>query len=295
MTEDVSQRFSNFDQWPTQDMIEAMYEGQLMAIAAIKNAVGDIAKAADQAAVCLGENGRLIYVGAGTSGRLSVQDGVELGPTFGWPQQRLVFCMAGGLGALTNSVEGAEDDFEEGASQIRKAKAGVNDVVIGVAASGQTPFTLGAISEANALGTMTIGITNNADTEILKEASYPIVVETGSELIAGSTRMKAGTAQKAILNMLSTAIMSKLGRVYKGYMVDMVISNKKLEIRALNMISDIANCSEQTARSALMKADRNIKIAIVISMGQSLDKSIDILAKAHGNLRNALTMIDAKN
>ena len=199
MTENVSQRFSDFDQWATQDMIEAMYDGQLVAIAAIKSATNAIAIAADEATARLGENGRLVYVGAGTSGRLSVQDGVELGPTFGWPEERLVFCLAGGMDAMTKSAEGAEDDLNQGAEQMRKAAVNKNDVVIGVAASGNTPFTLGAIREANALGALTIGITNNPDTSILQEAMHPILAETGSELIAGSTRMKAGTAQKAIL------------------------------------------------------------------------------------------------
>ena len=292
MTENISQRFSDFDQWTTQDMIEAMYDGQLVAIAAIKSATNAIAIAADEATTRLSENGRLVYVGAGTSGRLSVQDGVELGPTFGWPEERLVFCLAGGMDAMTKSAEGAEDDLNQGAEQMRKAAVNKNDVVIGVAASGSTPFTLGALREANALGALTIGITNNPDTSILQEAMHPILAETGSELIAGSTRMKAGTAQKAILNMLSTAIMSRLGRVYKGLMVDMIVSNEKLENRAVNMISDIASCTHETAISALKKADKNIKLAVLISMGESYENSQHMLEKTKGNLRNALKILE---
>ncbi|MBL4602030.1 MAG: N-acetylmuramic acid 6-phosphate etherase [Emcibacteraceae bacterium] len=292
MTENISQRFSDFDQWTTQNMIEAMYDGQLVAIAAIKSATNAIAIAADEATTRLGKNGRLVYVGAGTSGRLSVQDGVELGPTFGWPEERLVFCLAGGMDAMTKSAEGAEDDLNQGAEQMRKAAVNKNDVVIGVAASGSTPFTLGALREANALGALTIGITNNPDTSILQEAMHPILAETGSELIAGSTRMKAGTAQKAILNMLSTAIMSKLGRVYKGLMVDMIVSNEKLENRAVNMISDIASCTHEKAISALKKADKNIKLAVLISMGESYENSQHMLEKTKGNLRNALKILE---
>lgn len=295
MTEDVSQRFVDFDQWSTQDAIEAMYEGQLMAIAAIKTALRDIAVAADDAAKRLGENGRLIYVGAGTSGRLAVQDGAELGPTFGWSQERMVFCVAGGMSALTISSEGAEDDYDDGVVQMRDVKVGKNDVIFAIAASGKTPFTLGAIMEANTQGAMTIGIANNSDTPILKAATHPILVETGSELIAGSTRMKAGTTQKAILNMLSTAIMTRLGRIYKGFMVDMVVSNKKLEIRAVNMICDITNCSNDIASAALREAGHNIKVAVMISLGESLACSEAILAQTNGNLRKALDIIKPKN
>lgn len=288
MTEEVSQRFVEFDLWSTRDAVEAMYEGQLMAIAAIKTALGDIAITAEAAARILRKNGRLIYVGAGTSGRLAVQDGAELGPTFGWPQDRVVFCIAGGMSALMISSEGAEDDSEAGASQMRETKVDENDVIFGVAASGKTPFTLGAIKEANARGAMTIGISNNPDTPVLKEATHSILVESGSELIAGSTRMKAGTTQKAVLNMLSTAIMMRLGHIYKGYMVDMIISNKKLENRAINMICDITDCSAEVAGSALKTAHQNIKKAILITLGESPENSGRLIAQAGGNLREAL-------
>lgn len=294
MTENVSQRFSDFDQWSTQGMVDAMYEGQLVAIAAIKGALEDIALAAEEAAPRLGEKGRLIYVGAGTSGRLGVQDGAELGPTFGWPEERMVFCIAGGLDAMIVSAEGAEDDFEDGVREMQDAKVGPHDIVIGIAASGNTPYTLGAIKEAKSRGAMTIGIANNPATRLLEESEYSILAETGSELIAGSTRMKAGTTQKAILNMLSTAIMSKLGRIYKGLMVDMIVSNKKLEGRAVSMIEDITKCSPETARTALKAADKNIKVAVLISMGASLEDSQNILKEAEGNLRNALTLFTTK-
>lgn len=294
MTEEVNQRFVDFDQWSTKDVIEAMYEGQLLAMTAIKAAVNDIAAAADDAANRLGDNGRLIYLGAGTSGRLAVQDGAELGPTFGWPQDRVVFCIAGGISALTTSSEGAEDIYDDGVTQIQKANVGKNDVIFGVAASGETPFTLGGVVEANARGAMTIGIVNNSDTPIIKAATHGILVETGGELIAGSTRMKAGTTQKAILNMLSTAIMKRLGRIYKGYMVDMVVSNKKLEMRAINMICDITNCSKGIATAALTEANRNIKVAVLISLGKSLTSSEAILGQTNGNLREALKITIGK-
>ncbi|PHR61474.1 MAG: N-acetylmuramic acid 6-phosphate etherase [Robiginitomaculum sp.] len=294
MTEEVCQRFVDFDQWSTQDAVEAMYEGQLMAIAAVKPAMRDIALAADQAAHRLGKTGRLIYVGAGTSGRLAVQDGAELGPTFGWPKDRVVFCIAGGTNALTVSIEGAEDSAENGQHQIQNAQTGKNDIVIGVAASGRTPYTLGALQEANKRGAMTIGIANNPNTPLLKDVDYAILAETGSEIIAGSTRMKAGTAQKAVLNMLSTAIMTRLGHVYKGFMVDMVVSNKKLEGRALNMICDITQCSTATARASLKSANENIKTATLIALGHDLESAERIINQANGNLRAAFTLLKAK-
>lgn len=294
MTENLCQSFANFDQWSTPDAIAAMYEGQLVAVEAVKPAILDIAKAVDQAVLRLGKTGRLIYVGAGTSGRLAVQDATELGPTFGWPQCRIVFCIAGGLQALTVSVEGAEDNFEDGKAQIRNVKTGKSDVVIGVAASGKTPFTLGALHEAKALGALTIGIANNPNTPTLLDADHAILAETGSEIIAGSTRMKAGTAQKAILNMLSTAIMTKLGRVYKGFMVDMIVSNKKLEGRAINIICSIAECSNETAQSALKEANKNIKIAILLALGQNFVSAEKVLIQSGGNLRNALAILEVK-
>ncbi|PHR90865.1 MAG: N-acetylmuramic acid 6-phosphate etherase [Robiginitomaculum sp.] len=295
MTEDVCQRFVDFDQWSTRDAVEAMYEGQLMAMAAVKPAMRDIALAADQAAQRLGETGRLIYVGAGTSGRLAIQDGAELGPTFGWPRNRIEFCIAGGIEALTVSIEGAEDSSENGRSQIQNAKVGKNDIVIGVAASGKTPYTLGALQEANIRGAMTIGIANNPNTPLLAEVDNAILAVTGSEIIAGSTRMKAGTAQKAVLNILSTAIMTRLGHVYKGFMVDMVVSNKKLEGRAVNMICDITKCSKKTARSSLNDANENIKMAVLIALGQSSESAEQIIKQASGNLRTALALLDTKS
>ncbi len=292
MTEEVSKRFEDFDLWTTADAVKAMYEGQLAALASIEPSLADISSAVDAAAEAIGQAGRLIYVGAGTSGRLAVQDGVELGPTFGWPDDRMVFCLAGGMDALIISAEGAEDSVEDGAAQIQKAGIGKGDVVFGVAASGKTPFTHSALKEANKLGAITIGIANNADTPVLQEAQFPILAETGSEIVAGSTRMKAGTSQKVILNMLSTAIMRKINRIYKGYMVDMVISNIKLEKRAIDMICSIADCSPVEAQEALKLADRHIKTAIVICSGQTLDASKQLLEAANGSLRSVLETLN---
>ena len=290
-TETVDPRFAEIDSWSTEAAIEAMLEGQLSAIASIKGQVRGIASASEAAAERLLAGGRLIYVGAGTSGRIAVQDGVELGPTFGWPADRLGFVLAGGLAALAHSAEGAEDDAGDAVRQIAELLLTASDVVIGVAASGHTPFTVAAIEAARALGALTVAIANNAGSPLAAAAEHAIDAETGSEVVAGSTRMKAGTAQKAVLNLLSTAAMIRCGRVYRGLMVDMVVSNDKLRRRAQAMVSQLAACPRDVAIAALAAADDDIKTAVLIAMGQNRSAARDIL-KAHGdNLRTALESI----
>src|SRR5262249_16025619 len=199
----------------------------------------------------LGDRGRLIYVGAGTSGRVAVQDGAELTPTFAWPQARIGFNIAGGESAFVTSVEGAVDGVDDGIPQIDAANLSPHDVVIAVAASGTTPFTVAALQRAGRYQAVTIGHANNAGTALLAAAKYPVLVETGRELVAGSTRMKAGTAQKVVLNLISTGIMLRLGRVYRGMMVNMPPTNAKLKRRAEAMVARIAGCSEVQAACAL--------------------------------------------
>src|SRR2546423_67567 len=168
--------------------------------------------------------GRLVYVGAGTSGRLAVQDGAELMPTFSWPLERLLLVMAGGPNAFTRSIEGAEDEVDDGVQLIREYRIDSNDVVIAVAASGTTPFTVACLREAKQSGALTIGIANNRGTPILRESDHPIWLDTGSEPIAGSTRLVAGTAQKITLNLLSSLLMILLGRVYGAVLEDLIVA-----------------------------------------------------------------------
>ena len=212
-TETHDPRYADLDLWPTTVAVEAMLEGQMAAIAAIQSQTGRIAAAAEAAAARLGETGRLVFVGAGTSGRLAVQDGTELYPTFGWPMERMVFLMAGGTSALTQAYEGAEDDVDAARSDLNACAITPSDVVIGVAASGRTPYTVAAITQARTAGALTVAIANNAGSALAAAAEHAIVAVTGSEIVAGSTRMKAGTAQKAVLNLVSTAIMIRLGLV----------------------------------------------------------------------------------
>lgn len=287
-TESLNPRFADIDSWPTIEAIESMLEGQLAAIATIKNQTAEIASAAEAAASRLKTGGRLVYVGAGTSGRVAVQDGVELGPTFGWPANRLVYLMAGGLDALVHSAEGAEDDAGDARLQIKVHNISNDDIVIGVAASGKTPFTVAAINAANDIGALTIAIANNDKTPLLMSAQHSLLAATGSEAIAGSTRMKAGTAQKAILNLLSTAIMLRLGRVYRGLMVDMIISNDKLLKRAFGIVKTLSDCNEAVAIDAVHQADNDIRTAVLIALGQPPKSAVSLLRQHDGILRDAI-------
>lgn len=287
-TETVDPRFIDIDQWPTPTALEAMLESQLIALASVRSQLAGIAAAADAAARQLRHSGRLVYVGAGTSGRIAVQDGVELSPTYGWPQDRLVFLMAGGTGALTESAEGAEDDARAGERAILDSHVGRDDVVIGVAASGRTPYTLAALRTARERGALTIALANNPGTPLLAAADHPLLADTGSEVVAGSTRMKAGTAQKAVLNMLSTAVMLRSGLVYRGLMVNMRVSNEKLQRRGASIIRDLTGVELDRAAAALEEADQSIKLGVLIAMGVEAGRASDLLNDNDQNLRRAI-------
>ncbi|MGE5064483.1 MAG: N-acetylmuramic acid 6-phosphate etherase [Myxococcales bacterium] len=288
-TEETSPRYAELDLWPTAQAVTAMFEGQIEAVAAVRPQIGAIANAADEAAERLrNPSGRLVYVGAGTSGRLAALDGVELDPTFGWSRDRLIIGIAGGLDALAGSVEGAEDDEEASRDLVRSAGLDRTDVMISVAASGTTPFTVAAVREASAAGALTVGISNNANTPLLLAADHPILLDTGPEVLAGSTRMKAGTAQKIALNLLSTAIMVRLGHVYDGLMVDMRVSNRKLRTRAIGIVAQIAGVDPQAAEAALDGADNDIKLASLIASGVERDQARALLAASENNVRSAL-------
>ena len=294
-TEEVDPRFADLDAWSLASAMEAMWEGQLAAVAAIGRALPAITAATNAAREALGDHGRLIYVGAGTSGRVAVQDGAELTPTFAWPQERLHFIIAGGESAFVASVEGAEDDVVDAVKQIDAARLSQNDVVIAVSASGTTPFTEAALREAGAHRAVTIGVANNPDTALLASAKYPVLVETGRELIAGSTRMKAGTAQKVVLNLISTGIMLGLGSVYRGMMVNMQPTNAKLKRRAETMVGRIAGCNETQAARALDQAVGDIKTAALLVLGYDQAEAESILASHKGNLRRVFAELAGRD
>ena len=291
-TEAADPRFVDIDDWPTADAVSAMLDGHRAAAASVESQVAAIAAAADEAAARLRGGGRLVYAGAGTSGRIAVQDGVELTPTYGWPRDRLVFLLAGGMAALAVSVEGAEDDADDARDQVARAGVGPLDVVVGAAASGRTRFTIGVLDAARAAGALTIGLSNNSGTALLDVADHPLIAETGSEVIAGSTRMAAGTAQKIVLNLLSTAIMLQLGHVYRGLMVDMVISNAKLLNRAVGMVRTLSGCDDAAAAAAIEAAGRDIKAAVLIARGLAPGAANDLLDRSGRILRVAIEALD---
>ena len=285
LTERISPRFVDLDSWSTNDMIEAMYDCQLAACAAVRPALPAINAAVDDAVPALKRGGRLVYVGAGTSGRIAIQDGAELRPTYDWPTDRLVFVMAGGIQAVLQSVEGAEDDEAKGAEAIADAEINQNDVVIAVAASGTTPFTIGALRSAGARDALTIAVANNRGAPLFEMARHHILIETGTEVLAGSTRMQAGTAQKIVLNLFSTAVMVRLGRVYRGLMVSMRASNAKLLRRAEVIVSQIAGCGKNEAAKFVELAEGDVKIAVLLGLGWEKTDAVEALLKHEGNLR----------
>lgn len=287
-TERIDPRFADLDTWPTGDVVTALFESQLAAVAAVRPVLPVIATVIDAIVARLGRDGRLIYVGAGTSGRIGVQDGSELPPTFGWPVERAVFLMAGGSGALLRSVEGAEDDAIAGARAVDDTLVCPSDVVIALAASGTTPFAIAAIERAGARGALTIGIANNVDTPLTAAADHGLVLDTGAEVIAGSTRMKAGTAQKVVLNLISTGVMVRLGRVYGGIMVDMAPTNAKLRHRAIEIVTHIAGCDRAAAENALLRCEFDIKRAVLGLAGLDPTTASARLTATGGHLRRAL-------
>ena len=229
-TEDLVKSSKTIDQLTTLNAIKLFLEDQKKSIFAIQNVVSDISNIVDKIFLKLNNTsfGRLIYAGAGTSGRIAIQDGVELLPTFGWPSKRLEYIMAGGKKAIFRSVEFAEDDVKKPIEIVKRLKINSDDVVIGVAASGNTPFTSKVIETSTKNGAMTIAISNNPKGEILKQAKHNIILDTKGEVIAGSTRLKAGTSQKICLNLISTMLMVRFGYIKNGHMINMIPTNKKL-------------------------------------------------------------------
>jgi N-acetylmuramic acid 6-phosphate etherase len=291
-TERASPRYRDVDIWEPSEILDAMIEGQFVAVAAVRAAQGALRHAALAMEQRLARGGRLVYAGAGTSGRLAVQDGAELMPTFSWPSQRLLLMIAGGPDALLGVVAGAEDDAESATRLVRQHRIAADDVVIAVAASGTTPFTVTCQRTAKALGALTVGMANNPGTPLLAEADCPILLDTGAEPIAGSTRMKAGTAQRIALNALSSLLMIRLGRVCGGLMVDVHAANQKLARRSEAMLMHLTGRSGTDARDALSGAGGSVKLATLLLKGCDRDEAKRILAQAGGHLRAAMAIAD---
>ena len=291
-TERPSPRYAGIDVWEPLDALDAMIDGQLAAVAAVRAARRQMLEAALAMEARLKDGGRLVYAGAGTSGRLAVQDGAELMPTFNWPEDRLLLLLAGGEEAMVRAVEGAEDEIEQAAELIRSHTIGPTDVLIAVAASGATPFTLSCLREAKRRGALTIGVANNPSAPLLAEAERPIYLETGSEPIAGSTRMNAGTAQRITLSLLSSLTMIRLGRVYAGMMVEVQAVNAKLVGRREKMLVHLTGKGLRDVREALHKAQGNVKLAVLVAEGFELKEAIQFLAQAGGRLRGAIALAE---
>jgi N-acetylmuramic acid 6-phosphate etherase len=271
--------------------VKEMLRGQRQAAAAAEALAARVADAVAAAVPRLQCGGRIILVGAGTSGRIAVQDGVELAPTYGWPMDRLVFLLAGGRAALVESAEAAEDDAALAIREIAAQAVTPDDVVIGVAASGRTPYTCAAIEHARAEGGLTIGIANRPETPLLALAEIGLCADTGPEFIAGSTRMKAGTAQKIILNTLSTGIMIGLGRTHDGLMTHMSVSNEKLRRRAVDIISRIAGTSPERSEERLRASGNDLPVAILMAAGCEPDEARRLLGEADDSVTKAIAAV----
>jgi N-acetylmuramic acid 6-phosphate etherase len=248
-----------------------------------------IARAVDAIVAAWRDGGRLFYVGAGSSGRMAVLDAAECPPTFGIARERMVALIAGGRGAVTGAVEGAEDSASNGARDMRARKLTRGDVVVGIAASGTTPYVLGALTYARKRGAVTVAVTSNRKMPLVRLARIVIAPEIGAEVLTGSTRLKAGTAQKMVLNMLSTAAMARLGHVYENLMIDAEMTNAKLSGRALRILADASGADVPAAGRALRAARHNMPVALVmLKRAVPAREAKKLLARAAGNLRAAL-------
>jgi N-acetylmuramic acid 6-phosphate etherase len=288
-TEEPSNFHTDLDLYGTTDLVNALVEDQLHAVRAVRSASVKLAQAVDAAVPRMHCGGRLIYAGAGTSGRLGVLDSVELYPTFSWPRARAVGLIAGGADAMFVAAEGAEDDRAQGARDVQAVDVGPNDVVLLIAASGATPYVLGALEAAKAVGALTIGLANNPGAPVTALADMGITLDTGSEVISGSTRLKAGSAQKMALNAFSSALMVRLHKVHGNLMVDLKATNAKLVRRSIALTMRAAGCDEATARKVLEMCDHHVKVALVaIKLGCDVATARAKLDAAGDSVRKAL-------
>lgn len=291
-TENNLAESAGIDTWSDADILGAFAAGQERAIAAVKAAIPQISKAANAVAACLAGGGRLFYAGAGTSIRIGVQDGSELPATFGMAEDKIDYLIAGGRAAMFETLADAEDDANEGSRAASACKAG--DALIAIAASGSTPYTIAVAKRARELGASVIAVVNNPNSALAAAAEIEIFLDSGPEVIMGSTRMGAGTAQKAALNLLSTLAHIKLGAVHDGMMVNVRADNLKLKARARGIVSRIAKADEKDAAAALEISKGEVKPAILICMGaKSLDTAQKLLVETKGNLRLALLKLAA--
>ena len=288
-TEKDNPKSRQIDRLPTIDIVRLINAEDAKVAAAVQLALPQIAEAIDAIVEALSRGGRLFYVGAGTSGRLGILDAVETVPTFSAPPELVQGIIAGGYGALTQSIEGAEDKPEEARRDLIERGATAADIICGIAASGRTPYVIGALEYAREIGAGTIAVACNAASPIGNLADISISVDVGPEVIAGSTRMKAGSAQKMILNMLSTGAMIRLGKVYGNLMVDLKVTNRKLAGRACRLVQRLAGVDEARAKELLAGANNEVKAAVVMGR-RAVDyaEARKLLDDAAGQLRRVI-------
>jgi N-acetylmuramic acid 6-phosphate etherase len=288
-TEEPHPEHPRLDEYETPELVGILVADQGRAAAAVAAAAGRIATAVTAAVARLQRGGRLVYVGAGTSGRIGLLDSAELHPTFSWPRENAVALLAGGPDAMQGAIEGAEDNRHQGAADIRRVRVGAHDVVVLLAASGATPYVLGALHAARSTGALTIGIANNPGSELATASEIGITLDTGHEMVSGSTRLKAGTAQKIALNTFSTAVMVRMHKVYGNLMVDLKPTNAKLVRRAVRLTTLATGADEERARQTLEASGFQVKVAIVaIARGLTVEEARERLAAVHGSVRAAL-------
>lgn len=287
-TESINPRSAGLDTLPTSDLVALLADEQRAAADAVVNCAAGIGRAVDAIAARMKAGGRLHYIGAGTSGRLGVLDASEMPPTFGVPADLVCGHIAGGNAALTRAIEGAEDDGDLGEAEIT-GHVHPGDAVIGISASGGAPYVVRALERARALGAYTVAIANSPGSPIAKAAEEAIELLTGAEPLTGSTRMKAGTAQKIALNTISTSVMVRLGKVYDNLMVDVVATNIKLHGRAQRLVQRLTSLDDEAARAALTAAGGSVKVAIVMTRrGVDGETARTLLAENGGSLRALL-------
>jgi N-acetylmuramic acid 6-phosphate etherase len=286
-TETITADYQNLDTWSLEQTLRTIIQSNERAVQAVQEALPALTKAAEGIKAQLLKGGRIIYLGAGTSGRLAVQDATELGPTFDF--SRVLALLAGGLDANETATEEAEDNEESARRALEIAKVSSNDAVVGVAASGHTRYTIAGIEFAKAKGAFTVGIANNPNTPLLQAAEVGVLLETGPEVLAGSTRLVAGTAQKIALNALSTSVLVQLGGAYQNMMVGMRPKNKKLRERAAVIVSQASQVSLEIAKQTLEKTNWRIREAIVMLKREcGLAEAENLLAKHNNRVRDAI-------
>ncbi len=295
-TEQRNPRTMHIDAMDTLEMVQTINAEDATVAAAVAKITPALAEAVDAAAERYQRGGRLVYLGAGTSGRLGVLDASELVPTYGIKPERAVGLIAGGRSAMFSAVEGAEDDAELGANDLKQLALGADDVVIGIAASGRTPYVLGGLAYAQQVGALTIAVACVPNSAVGQAAAIALDAVVGPEVVTGSTRMKAGTAQKMILNTLSTGVMIKVGKVYQNLMVDVLPTNQKLVDRSLRIIAETAQVTAPVAQSAFTAAGERVPVAIVMAKtGSDKEAAEQLLADSDGSINQVFTKWAAKH